>query len=63
MLRSLGVPSQTWPKLHYGTSATASGSGSSDALAVAALILAAVAVVLGVLAVWLDRPRFGEPDR
>jgi len=56
-----------------GTSATPASSASSgaatvvtgsgnDAESIAALILAGFAVLLGVLAVWLGRPRFGERD-
>ncbi len=42
--------------------ATASTSSGTDAASIAALILAAFAVVLGLLAVWLGRPRFGQRD-
>ena len=44
--------------------APAAGSGGSgtNALTVAALILAGVAVVVALLAVWLGRPRFGRTD-
>jgi uncharacterized protein YcnI len=43
---------------------TSSGSSSSgtNAWEIAALILAGLAVVLSVLAVWLGRPRLGAPD-
>ncbi len=40
--------------------ATASTSSGTNAASIAALILAAFAVVLGLLAVWLGRPRFGQ---
>lgn len=40
------------------TVATSGGGSGSDALAVAALILAGFAVLVGLLAVWLGRPRF-----
>jgi uncharacterized protein YcnI len=46
--------------------AAASGSGSgtgSNALSVAAIMLAGFAAVLGVLAVWLGRPRLDERGR
>jgi periplasmic copper chaperone A len=39
--------------------ATVSGSSGTNAESIAALILAAFAVVLALLAVWLGRPRFG----
>ena len=42
-----------------GAATVATGSGN-DAQSIAALILAGFAVLLGVLAVWLGRPRFGE---
>ena len=35
-------------------------SSGSNALSIAALILAGFAVLLGLLAVWLGRPRLGE---
>jgi len=38
---------------------TAVSAGSNNALSVAAVILAAAAVLLSLLAVWLGRPRFG----
>jgi periplasmic copper chaperone A len=40
--------------------ATASTSSGSNAQSIAALILAGFAVLLGLLAVWLGRPRFGN---
>ncbi len=40
--------------------ATASNSSGTNAESVAALILAGFAVLLGLLAVWLGRPRFGS---
>ena len=40
-------------------SATVVTASGNDAQSIAALILAGFAVVLGVLAVWLGRPRFG----
>jgi len=42
-----------------GAATIVNGSGN-DAESIAALILAGFAVLLGVLAVWLGRPRFGE---
>jgi uncharacterized protein YcnI len=42
--------------------ATVSTSSGTNAASIAALILAAFAVVLGLLAVWLGRPRFGQRD-
>ena len=36
-------------------------NSGNDAVSVAALILAGFAVLLGLLAVWLGRPRFGQP--
>ncbi len=42
--------------------ATASTSSGTNTASIAALILAAFAVVLGLLAVWLGRPRFGQSD-
>jgi len=44
-----------------GAATVVTGSGN-DAESVAALILAGFAVLLGVLAVWLGRPRFGERE-
>jgi hypothetical protein len=38
---------------------TSSGSGTDNALSVAALVLAGFAVLVALLAVWLGRPRFG----
>ena len=46
-----------------GTTTVATTSGTSWQ-SIAALILAAFAVVLSLLAVWLGRPRFGrDPDQ
>jgi uncharacterized protein YcnI len=42
-----------------GATATVSTSSGTNAESVAALILAGFAVLLGLLAVWLGRPRFG----
>ena len=42
--------------------ATSSSGSSSNALEIAALILAAFALVVAVLAVWLGRPRLSAPD-
>jgi len=44
-----------------GAATVVTGSGN-DALSIAALILAGFAVLFAVLAVWLGRPRLGEPD-
>jgi periplasmic copper chaperone A len=41
--------------------ATVTASSGSNAWEIAALILAGLAIVLSVLAVWLGRPRFGDP--
>jgi periplasmic copper chaperone A len=43
-----------------GATATVSTSSGTNAESIAALILAAFAVLLGLLAVWLGRPRFGQ---
>jgi cobalamin biosynthesis Mg chelatase CobN len=46
------------------TTATVSTSSGTSWQSIAALILAGLAVVLSVLAVWLGRPRFGrDPDQ
>ncbi|HEX4435022.1 MAG TPA: YcnI family protein [Acidimicrobiales bacterium] len=42
--------------------ATVTASSGSNAWEIAALILAGLAIVLSVLAVWLGRPRFGASD-
>jgi uncharacterized protein YcnI len=42
--------------------ASSSSSSGSNALEIAALILACLALVVAVLAVWLGRPRLGAPD-
>jgi uncharacterized protein YcnI len=42
--------------------ASSSSSSGSNALEITALILACLALVVAVLAVWLGRPRFGAPD-
>jgi uncharacterized protein YcnI len=44
-----------------GSQAAVTTTSGNDALSVAALILAGFAVLLGLLAVWLGRPRFGAP--
>ena len=54
-----GVGAPTTTTAAAGGAAVA-GSGSGDALAVTALILAGAAVLLGLLAVWLGRPRLGD---
>jgi periplasmic copper chaperone A len=44
------------------SSSTGSTSSGSNAWEIAALILAGLALVVSVLAVWLGRPRLGAPD-
>jgi periplasmic copper chaperone A len=44
------------------STATTAAGGNDNAVAIAALILAACAVLLGLLAVWLGRPRFGRAE-
>jgi uncharacterized protein YcnI len=51
------TPATTAPAV--AAPAAGSGGTSSDALAIAALILGGFAVLVALLAVWLGRPRFG----
>jgi uncharacterized protein YcnI len=52
----------TTTTLAAATTASSSSSSGSNALEITALILAGLALVVAVLAVWLGRPRLGAPD-
>ena len=61
-LTAAGSSSATTTTVAAATPTESSSGSGSNALEITAVILAGLALVVAVLAVWLGRPRLGEPD-